>query len=298
MDQYPLLTERLGFPKETKALIVTCDCLGFCHSCNIGVYDVLRNGIATSARLIVPAPWSRDAVVRYRGEDVGVELTLNSSNSILHFGPLTQAPSLLDGQGGFPITLEDLWDHADLAETRRECRAQIERAIYWGFDVSHIASELDALIMRPEFFDILLELAMEFDLPISLPDYLNEERIGFPVKRLAFEEGAIFPDRVIDPFSAYEPLDPASQDLIENAIFSVEEGVTELCIRPAQDTPELRAITPEWATFVSQKTAASERRHFDHLLSRANITLIGYREIRNRARAIKGGTRSRRSNYA
>ncbi len=292
MEHYPLLTERLGFPKGTKALIVTCDGLGFCHSWNVGVYDVLRNGIATSARLIVPAPWSRDAVVRYRGEDVGIQLTLNSSNPILHFGPLTQAPSLLDGQGGFPTTLEDLWDHADLEETRRECRAQIERAIYWGFDVSHLASELDAMVMRPEFFDILLDIALEFDLPISLPDSLNEERIGFPAKTLALEEGAIFPDKVINPFSGYDHLDPGSQDLIENAIFSLEEGVTELCIRPAQDTPELRAITPDWATHVSQKTAASDQRHFDHLLTRAKITLISYREIRNRARTIKFGSRS------
>ncbi len=293
MEHYPLLTERLGFPRGTKALIVTCDCLGFCHSCNVGVYDVLRNGIGTSARLIVPAPWSRDAVIRYRGEDVGIELTLNSSNRILHFGPVTQAPSLLDGQGGFPITLEDLWDHADLAETRRECRAQIERAIYWGFDVSHIASELDALIMRPEFFDILLDVALEFDLPISLPDSLNEERIGFPAKRLAFEEGAIFPDKVINPFSSYDGLDPGSQDLIENAIFSLEEGVTELCIRPAEDTPELRAVTPDWATYVSQKTTASERRRFEHLLTRDNITLVSYREIRNRARTLKDSPQSR-----
>lgn len=292
MDNYPLLTERLGFPKGTKALIITCDCLGFCHSCNLGVYDVLRNGIATSARLIVPAPWSRDAVLRYRGEDVGVELTLNSSNPILHFGPVTQAPSLLDGQGGFPITLDDLWDHADLGETRRECRAQIERAIYWGFDVSHIASELDALVMRPEFFDILLDLALEFDLPMSLPDELDEGKLGFPAKTLALDEGAIFPDRVMNPFSSYSSMDPGSQDLIEDSIFSLEEGVTELCIRPAQDTPELRAITPQWSTYVSQKTTASEKRHFDHLLSRDNITLIGYREIRNRARAIKEGTRS------
>ena len=291
MDQYPLLTERLGFPKGTKALVITCDCLGFCHSCNLGVYDVLRNGIATSARLVVPAPWSRDAAMRYRGEDVGVELTLNSSNPILHFGPVTQAPSLLDGQGGFPITLEDLWDHADLSETHRECRAQLERAIYWGFDVSHIASELDALVMRPEFFDILLDLALEFDLPISLPDYLNEERIGFPAKTLAFEAGAIFPDKVINPFSAYGQLDPGSQDLIESVIFSLDEGITELCVRPAQDTPELRAVTPQWATYVSQLTTTSERRRFDHLLSRANITLISYREIRNRARKLKVSTR-------
>lgn len=287
MDSYPLLTERLGFPKGTKGLIITCDCLGLCHSCNLGVYDALRNGIATSARLCVPAPWSRDAVTRYRGEDVGIELTLNSSNPILHFGPLTQAPSLLDGQGGFPVTLDDLWDHADLGEARRECKAQIERAIYWGFDISHIGSELDALVMRPEFFDILVELALEFDLPLSLPHDLGEDKIGFPAKALAFEVGVFFPDKVVNPFSGRVGMNPESTDLMEDVIFSLEEGITELCIRPAEDTPELRALTPEWATYVTQKTLSEDRRRVSHLLERANVTIFGYREIRNLMRAMK-----------
>lgn len=287
MEQYPLLTERLGFPKGTKGLIITCDCLGFCHSCNLGVYDVLRNGIATSGRLLVPAPWSRDAVIRYRGEDLGIQLTLNSSNPVLHFGPLTQSPSLLDGQGGFPSTLEDLWNHADLSEARRECRAQIERAIYWGFDISHIGSELDAMIMRPEFFDIYLDIALEFELPISLPHDLDEEKIGFPARTLAFEEGVSFPDRVINPFSGHNnTFNPASNDFIEDVVFSLEEGITELCIRPAEDSAELRAATPDWATYVTQKVISSDHRSIKHLLDRSDVMLLSYREIKNRSRAL------------
>lgn len=287
MEQYPLLTERLGYPEGTKALIVTCDCLGFCHSCNLGVYQVLRNGIGTSGRLIVPAPWSRDAVNRYRGEDIGIQLTLNSANPVIHFGPLTQAPSLLDGQGGFPLTLHDLWDHADLTEARRECRAQIERAIYWGFDVSHIGSELDALVMRPEFFDIYLDIALEFQLPMSLPHDLEESKIGFPARKLAAEEGVLFPDRVVNPFSGRDRLsNAASPELIEEVVFSLEEGVTELCIRPAEDTPELHAATTDWATYVTQKSIASDRRSFSHLLERSGVVLINYRTIKNQARML------------
>ena len=54
------------------------------------------------------------------GEDVGVRLTLNSEHELYRWGPITQAPSLLDGDGGFPRTLTDVWDHADLDEVRRE----------------------------------------------------------------------------------------------------------------------------------------------------------------------------------
>ena len=62
----------------------------------------------------------------------------------------------------------DLWEHADIDEVRKECRAQIERAIYWGFDVSHISARLGALELRPEFFDVALELAVDFRLPLRL----------------------------------------------------------------------------------------------------------------------------------
>ena len=91
-------------------------------------------------------------------------LTLNAEHDLYRWGPITHAPSLLDGDGGFPRTAADLWDHADLDEVRRECRAQLERAIYWGFDVSHLDAHLDAVQLKPEFFDVFLDLAEEFRL--------------------------------------------------------------------------------------------------------------------------------------
>ncbi len=162
------LAEALGYGPDSTLLIVACDDLGLSHASNVGVYEALRSGMATTSGLMVPCPWARDAAAQYRGEDVGVHLTLNAEYDLYRWGPITQAPSLLDGDGGFPRTLEDLWDHADLDEVRRECRAQIERAILWGFDVSHLSSHLGALEYRAEFFDIALELASEFKLPLRL----------------------------------------------------------------------------------------------------------------------------------
>ena len=158
--------ERLGHAPDAKLLILNCDDLGLSHAANVGVYQALREGLATSASLMVPCPWAREAAARYRGEDVGVHLTLNAEYDLYRWGPITHAPSLLDGDGGFPRTLQDVWDHADLDEVRRELRAQVERAIYWGFDVSHLDSHLGALQGRPEFFDVYLELAVDFRLPL------------------------------------------------------------------------------------------------------------------------------------
>ena len=123
----PSLNERLGHAPSDKLVIISCDDLGAFQAANAGVYDALRKGVATCASLMVPAPWARDAVANYSGEDIGVHLTLNSEHPNYRWGPLTQSPSLLSGEGGFPRTIDDLWEHADTQEVLRECRAQVDR---------------------------------------------------------------------------------------------------------------------------------------------------------------------------
>ena len=191
------LAEALGHKPDAKLLIITCDDLGVSYATNSAVYDSLRTGVATSAGLVVPGPWAREAAASYRGEDVGAHLTLNAEYDLYRWGPVTHAPSLLDGDGGFPRTLVDLWEHADMDEVRKECRAQIERAIYWGFDVSHISAHLGALELRPEFFDVALELAADFRLPLRLAGTDQQHNAGFPFRQLAAEAGVLSPDRLV-----------------------------------------------------------------------------------------------------
>src|SRR5690606_4509522 len=222
-DSSPTLAERLGYGPEDRLLIINCDDLGACHAANVGTYEALRDGIATSATLMVPCPWSREAAARYRGEDVGVHLTLNAEYDLYRWGPITRAPSLLDGDGGFPRTVTDVWEHADLDEVRRELRAQIERAILWGFDVSHLDSHMGTLQLRPEFFDVYLDLAVEFELPIRLSGAATERLIGFPFRRLAAEEGVVFPDHFV-----YVQGGVGSRRAIEQAVTELRPGVTEV----------------------------------------------------------------------
>ena len=97
----PSLAERLGHSADAKLVILSCDDLGAFHAANVGVYDALRKGSATCASLMVPAPWARHAVMNYNGEDIGVHLTVNSEHEMYRWGPLTYAPSLQSGEGGF-----------------------------------------------------------------------------------------------------------------------------------------------------------------------------------------------------
>ncbi len=268
------LAERLGYRPDDRLLILTASGLGMCHAANVGVYESLRGGLSSSASLMVPCAWAKEASAAYLGEDVGVKLTLNAEFDLYRWGPVTHAPSLLGGDGGFPRTADDLWDHADLDEARRECRAQIERAILWGFDVSHLDSYLGALQMRPEFFDLYLELALDFGLPIRLFSESAEAAIGFPFRRLASDEGLVFPDHFVAA-----PV-VGSRRVIERALFDLQPGVTEFQVFPAADTPELRALAPDWAARVDDYHLACHDTSLRAMIERSGAHVIGYRELR------------------
>jgi chitin disaccharide deacetylase len=273
------LATRLGHPADARLLIVSCDGLGSSHAANVACFEALRSGLATSAGLMVPCPWAREAASSYRGEDIGVQLTLNAEWDLFRWGPITMSPSLLDGDGGFPRTVQEVWDHADLDEVRRELRTQVERAILWGFDVSHLDSHLGILQLRPEFFDIYLELAVDFDLPLRLWDAASERGAGFPFRRLAAEEGIVSPDH----FVRVGPT--GTRRAMERALFELEPGVTEISARPAVDSAELRALAPDWPVRVDDHDLLTADHHIRTLAQRAGVVLIGYRQLRELQRA-------------
>jgi len=253
--------------------------LGAFHAANIGVYDAINKGVATCASLMVPAPWSRDAINRYNGEDIGVHLTLNAEHANYRWGSITNSSSLSSGEGGFPRTIDDLWEHADPAEVLRECRAQIERAMAWGLDPTHLAPHLTAITLRPEFFDIYLELACEFRLPIRLPSSITEERAGFPFRKLASEQGVVFPDFFDHDWRA------GSRERVLKSFSSLQPGVTEIHVQPCIDTPEIRAlgdIAQDWNNDYDLVVNDDEVRD---AIAASGATMIGFRELRTLMRS-------------
>ena len=274
------LAERLGHRPGTSVLVVTADDLGSSQAATAGSYDALRRGLASSAGLAVPCPWSRAAAAGYRGEDVGVHLVVNAELDAVRWGPITHAPSLLDGDGGFPRTLEDLWDHADVDEVRREARAQLERAVLWGFDVTHLSVHLDALLLRPEFFDVVLEVAIDERLPLRLPPDRQLAGAGFPLRERCVEEGIVVPDRVLRSRPGRPP-----RVLLEHFLIEPPPGITELVVRPALETPELRAMDPGWAERVDDHDLVTNDAAAASLLARSNVVVTGYRALREAMRS-------------
>jgi hypothetical protein len=273
------LNDRLGYPDDARLVIISCDDLGAFQAANDGVYRALREGVASCASLMVPAPWARHAVAQYRGEDIGVHLTLNSEHEVYRWGPLTHAPSLLSGEGGFPRSIDDLWEHADTTEVLRECRAQIARAIEWGIDVTHLAPHLTSITLRPEFFDVYLELAVEFRLPIRLPSTISETQAGFPFRQLAAEEGVVFPDHFDHDWRG------GSRERVQRSLAALQPGVTEIHVQPCTDTPEIRALGPVAEGWIDDLDLVVNDASLRDALAASGATVVGYRALRDAMRA-------------
>ena len=164
-------------------------------------------------------------------------------------------------------------------EVRRELRTQVERAILWGFDVSHLDSHMGTLQLRPEFFDVYLELAVEFCLPLRLSGASSERAIGFPFRRLAAEEGVVFPDHLVTVPGV------GTREVLEKVLAGVRPGVTEVYAHPAVDAAELRALAPDWELRVDDHRLLVDDQGVRDRLEQEGVQLIGYRELRDLMRA-------------
>lgn len=273
------LAEQLGYRPDDKLLILNCDDLGFCHSANEAVYDALRNGLGTSASLMVPCPWAAEAAARYDGEDIGVHLTLNSEWEVYRWGPLTGAASLLDDQRRFPRTSEAVWERADIGDVRTELRAQVDQALAWGIDVTHLDAHMGTVQVRPEFFEVYLDLADEYRLPMRLSGAESERALGFPFRRPAGDRGVAFTDHFI-----YVP-GVGTREVLFELLPKLHSGVTEAYLHPALDSPELRAAAPDWERRVDDHRLLMNDAELKRVLDAQGVQLVGFRALREAMRA-------------
>lgn len=269
------LVEKLGYPADARLLIMNCDDLGSSHSANVATIETMEKGISSSATLMVPCPWAKEAVEMSRGKDVGVHLTLTAEYTAYRWRSLTGASSLHDDDGYFPRTIKEVWAKADLKDVDRELRAQIDQALDWGVDVTHIDSHMGTMYRDPRFLEIYLQLAVDYRLPVRMRSPKREGDLDFPARPVAKAKGLVFPDDFDFAFPN------STFDLIYRYVPTMEPGVMEMLVHPVQDTPELRAYDFEAAQVRVDEYAAAMSPAVAALLASRGIQLISYRPLRD-----------------
>lgn len=251
------LAERLGFDASDRVAVIHCDDIGMCHAANEGAFEALLGGPATCGSLMVPCPWFLAAAERARAHpalDLGVHLTLNSEWPHYRWGPVASrglVPTLLDAEGMLPRTLLEVAKRARPEEVEIELRAQIEKALSAGIDVTHIDSHMGTVFV-PQFVPVYAKLAAEYRLPAFAvrPDPAVLAARGLAGAEKVFAEVVARLEAVgvpvFDAFDARSLDFPEGEGLAHNLqrLDGMGAGVTYLICHPARDGEELRAAMP------------------------------------------------------
>lgn len=254
-------------------LIVRADDIGSSHAANVACIQSYREGIARSVEVMVPAPWFNEAVKMLRDNpklDVGVHLTLTSEWENMKWGPVTEAPSLVDDRGHFypttsqrrdsPANTGFLQARPELDEVESELRAQIELALDKLPNVTHLSCHMGTASATPKLRALVERLADEYHLPLGVEGTQRAGRFGGK--------------------------DTTSEQKEENLVRILEDlkpGLWLIVEHPGLDTPEMRAIGhPGYENVAEDRqgvTRAFTSPQVKGVIHRRGIRLVSYGDV-------------------
>lgn len=261
--QSKTVAERLGYPRDSKLLIIHADDLAVAHSEDAASFDALDRHAATSASIMVPCPWLTEVAAYAKAHpeaDLGLHLTLTAEWKTYRWGSVEskdKVRSLLDPDGYLWPEVAPAIQHIKAEEAEREIRAQIEHAIAVGIHPTHLDSHMGTLFARPDLMAVYVKVAHEYKLPflaMLTPDLPPE------VKAM-FSDRDVLLDSVIIANPSVQPEN--WKNFYIDAIKNLKPGLTEIIVHLAHDDAESQAVMVDHPDY----GAAWRQRDYDVITS-------------------------------
>jgi chitin disaccharide deacetylase len=266
----------LGYPGHARLLLINADDFGMCHAVNEAIIRSLEEGIVVSCSVMVPCPWALHALAWLQETpDVsfGVHLTSVSEQPTYRWGPITcrtEVPSLVDEAGYFypESRIGEFLEQLDVGELEREYRAQIERVLGAGLQPTHLDSHCGVHTGREEIFEMTLDLAHEYGVPLRAyyrPFIEMMQRRGHPTN-----------DHDLMDSYDLDTTDKAAR--YARMLRELPAGLSEWAVHPGLGNAELRAAVPSWRVrqtdfdFVVSQEART-------IVQEEGIILVDYRAL-------------------
>ncbi len=255
-------------------LLVRGDDIGSFHAANVGCIESYKNGIMRSVEIMPPCPWFLEAAEilnKNPGLDVGIHLTLTSEWSRYKWGPLTHCTGLTNDDGyffpmvwkndNFPPNSSIHESDWKIDEVEKELRAQIELALKYLPNISHITTHMGFTSLDSKISELVNKLTKEYGLEVDMTDVKRFRGWGKSVKHK---------NRIDEFCKNLEQLTPGKYLFVEH---------------PAVNTPEMHpiglndsgkvALDRDWVTkiFTSEKVKKT--------IQKKGIKLIGYNDLKN-----------------
>lgn len=284
--------KNLGYPADTKLLIIHADDVGMCHAVNDATISALEKGIVTAGSIMVPCPWFSE-IAEYCREhpeaDLGLHITLTSEWKHYRWRPVSsidKVPGLVDDEGYLWRSVEDVVKHATPEEVKIEIQAQVQRAIDFGIKPTHIDTHMGTVYATAEFFKAYCDIARKFNIPpmivspeskiaqqrkeadpamASLFKMLNKLTSGFPML-----------DELATGVNSVEI--SARREEYKEVIRNIKPGVTQIIVHLGLDRSEMHAITGSWRARYNDFRIFTNPQ-MKEFIEKQGVKLIGWREM-------------------
>ena len=291
MQPNPVL-KKLGLAKDERVAIIHTDDIGMCQAGVLAYAELCAFGLISSGAVMVPCPWFLEAAAYARGHpqfDLGVHLTLTSEWATYRWGPIStrQAQSgLIDAEGYFYRSSKEVQEHGDPDAVLLELEAQIKRACAAGITLTHYDTHMGAVV-HPKFIPAYISLALIHGLPLLM---MRMDEAGWQAMGLDADTARMAAQTVehleasglplLDRITSL-PLDAPENRLgqAKKAFKELQPGITHFIIHPCKNTPELRAITPDWRCRVADYETF-QREDLRKYIKDLGVQVIGYRLLK------------------
>jgi hypothetical protein len=291
------MAQALSGDANGRAVVLHVDDVGMCHGANVAFLELSRSRSVTCGSVMVPCPWFREIASAAADDatlDLGVHLTLTSEWPHYRWAPLTthsRASGLIDDQGYFPHNCLALREHVNVEAAELELRAQIDRALHAGIDVTHLDTHMGAALV-PELIEVYVRLGVDYGLPVLLPQVvesytgvlrMGEIRPGLHERHIQALGSRGLP--LLDHFRMTpEVFDPDVDTTYRRMIESLPPGVTFFALH-CNAPGDIEAIVPARAHWRTNECRLFGSGAPMRWAADSGIRAVGMREIRSLWRA-------------
>ncbi len=178
-------------------LVIHADDVGMCHGANRAYVELSHFGAITSGSVMVPCPWFSEIAEIAADDDsldCGIHLTLNAEKKHYRWGPVSSAgpaSGLVDEHGFLWRTVAEVRRNAHPDAVEEEWRAQIDRALAFGINVTHLDAHMGSAL-APEWCDRYVAVGIDYGVPVlitgSLAAYGPNRHVASPDEAQAADE--------------------------------------------------------------------------------------------------------------
>ncbi|MGQ0849100.1 MAG: polysaccharide deacetylase family protein [Actinomycetota bacterium] len=281
--------------RSDRVLVPHVDDVACSHSANRAMIELGRAGAVTCGSVMVPPSWfpelSRSP--NLSEFDLGIHLTLTSESAAFRWRPISTtspASGLIDDAGYMWSTVSALRRRAHPEAVETELRAQIDRGLAAGIDVTHLDHHMGAAL-APEFVDVTVQIAVDYRLPLFFPTnlagFLDSLEMGtVAVADLSRARAMAEPWAIGDTFlmglSYQSEPDPA--DTFRRLLNDLGPGITYLSLH-CSSPGDIEQIHPNDAAWRIGEYRLFSDPEFTGWLQGIGVKITGMRGFRDRTRA-------------